>query len=73
MNMKNGCDLLSNYTECIKPISKECINLKLKKEHDDLKDLLSVQMYICELLVPSVNEHKSCFAIKRKDQCATLA
>lgn len=69
--MQEGCDLLSNFTECIKPIKQECIDTKMKHE-SRLQDFLSVKMYFCELLVPSINEHKSCFAVQRSHQCPAL-
>lgn len=69
--MEEGCGLLANFTECIKPIRQQCVNTKVI-QNSRLQDILSIRMYLCELLVPSINEHKSCFAVKRDHQCPVL-
>uniref|UniRef100_A0A915ECU0 Uncharacterized protein n=1 Tax=Ditylenchus dipsaci TaxID=166011 RepID=A0A915ECU0_9BILA len=64
--IEEGCGLLPKYTMCMEKLAKSCVE---QQPNQQLKEWLSMQMYMCELLVPSVKEHSSCFGAPRKAGC----
>ncbi|KAI6235956.1 hypothetical protein M3Y95_00106400 [Aphelenchoides besseyi] len=63
--LEQGCSLLADYETCTdgQPASCRPIN-------PDIHEFQMAQMYACELLVPSVKEHLSCFSAARHQDCS---
>uniref|UniRef100_A0A0K0E1R7 DUF19 domain-containing protein n=1 Tax=Strongyloides stercoralis TaxID=6248 RepID=A0A0K0E1R7_STRER len=64
--LQQGCEMLSQYRNCMGEFDKECVLSKKLKEWSDL------EMYACQLLLPAAREHGTgCFSIVRNSQCPT--
>uniref|UniRef100_A0A0N5BM77 DUF19 domain-containing protein n=1 Tax=Strongyloides papillosus TaxID=174720 RepID=A0A0N5BM77_STREA len=64
--LQQGCEMLSQYRNCMGEFVGECVLPKKLKEWSDL------EMYACQLLLPAAREHGTgCFSIVRNSQCPT--
>lgn len=63
-DVQRGCQLASEYSSCVDGLPATCAPTT-----GLAKDWLASQTYTCELLVPSLREHLSCFATARDPQC----
>ncbi|VDD96643.1 unnamed protein product [Enterobius vermicularis] len=61
-----GCDLLSEYRTCT-----ETLNVTDCDVSSQLKGWTIVELYLCQLLLPSVKEHQKCFALAGDPRCST--
>ncbi|CAJ0580944.1 unnamed protein product, partial [Mesorhabditis spiculigera] len=61
--LESSCELLREYEICIEGAAMAC-------EHSPaVHAWKEVEMYFCQLLVPSVKEHTACFQMKRNETC----
>ncbi|KAI1729288.1 low-density lipoprotein receptor domain class A domain-containing protein [Ditylenchus destructor] len=67
--IEQGCQLATNYTDCVAKKPAAC---NQPSPSVPVQQWLNTQMYMCELLVPSIREHSSCFGSSRSPQCPIL-
>ncbi|KAI6220373.1 hypothetical protein M3Y99_01611600 [Aphelenchoides fujianensis] len=63
--VEQGCSLLADYETCVDGQPAAC-----QPKNPDVREFAMAQMYACELLVPSIKEHLSCFSAARHQECA---
>uniref|UniRef100_A0A158R5R1 DUF19 domain-containing protein n=1 Tax=Syphacia muris TaxID=451379 RepID=A0A158R5R1_9BILA len=63
--LSQGCDLLSEYRTCT-----ENLNITDCKIDETVLLWSNVELYLCQLLLPSVNEHQKCFALASGPKCS---
>uniref|UniRef100_A0A0N4ZYX3 DUF19 domain-containing protein n=1 Tax=Parastrongyloides trichosuri TaxID=131310 RepID=A0A0N4ZYX3_PARTI len=62
--LQQGCEMLSQYRNCMGEFVEGC---RLPKK---LKEWSDIEMYACQLLLPASREHGSgCFSLVRNSQC----
>ncbi|CEF63892.1 Low-density lipoprotein (LDL) receptor class A repeat-containing protein [Strongyloides ratti] len=62
--LQQGCEMLSQYRNCMGEFVENCHLPKKLKEWSDL------EMYACQLLLPAAREHgNGCFSLVRNSQC----
>ncbi|CAD5214278.1 unnamed protein product [Bursaphelenchus okinawaensis] len=62
--VEQGCALLQEFSSCMDGLPASCV-----PEQKELQDFQKIQMYACELLVPSLKEHLNCFGKARDQKC----
>ncbi|VDM93998.1 unnamed protein product, partial [Onchocerca ochengi] len=63
--MDQGCELLLEFRTCTETLDiTACILPK------SIEFWNSIELYACQLLLPSMKEYKSCFVNARNRQCA---
>ncbi|CAD5220407.1 unnamed protein product [Bursaphelenchus xylophilus] len=62
--IEQGCALLQEFSSCMDGLPASCV-----PEQKPLQDFQKIQMYACELLVPSLKEHLACFGKARDAKC----
>ncbi|MCP9258292.1 hypothetical protein DINM_002794 [Dirofilaria immitis] len=63
--MDQGCELLLEFRRCT-----ETLNITACILPKSIELWNSIELYTCQLLLPSVKEYKNCFANPRNRQCA---
>ncbi|CAJ0942362.1 unnamed protein product, partial [Mesorhabditis belari] len=58
-----SCELLREYEICVEGAAPTCHHIPAVTAWKD------IEMYVCQLLVPSVKEHTACFQKKRDPKC----
>ncbi|VDN06875.1 unnamed protein product [Thelazia callipaeda] len=64
--MDQGCSLLLEFRTCT-----ETVNVNACVLPNSIKFWNDVELYVCQLLMPSIKEYKSCFSNARSKFCAT--
>ncbi|WKY01481.1 hypothetical protein Q1695_015467 [Nippostrongylus brasiliensis] len=58
-----GCELMHEYSICTQGASQAC------NPDEGVQAWRQVEMYACQLLIPTVREHHQCFGKKRDSKC----
>ncbi|PAV84184.1 hypothetical protein WR25_06113 isoform B [Diploscapter pachys] len=61
--VEKGCSLMDEYNICITGASEDCI------PDAGVQAWREIEVYICQLLLPAVREHQTCFERVRKQEC----
>ncbi|GMR41737.1 hypothetical protein PMAYCL1PPCAC_11932, partial [Pristionchus mayeri] len=61
--LKSGCAISSEYDICVQGASSKC------QPEPSIPAWRTSETFFCQLLIPSVNEHSTCFAKERSSRC----